>query len=90
MTNTDLALVIDTFPEAASDIRRCFLADAGFRDLCEEYSLACATFKTFEQRPDAATRPEIVEYRDLIRHLRHDIAEYLRQTDRHARGGAAT
>jgi hypothetical protein len=88
MTHKELSLVIAYFPEWAAAIRRLCLADSSFHELCADFALACLTLKGFEDRADAATRPEIAEYRDIIRELAADIETYLRRIERQAQGGA--
>ena len=89
MNRPEINLVIETFPEMASAIRRLYLASPGFRDLCAEFALARAALDGFEQRADASSRPEIAEYREIIRCLATDIADLLRRTELQSPGGVA-
>jgi hypothetical protein len=75
---TDLALIIGLFPDDARSIRRIYTADSGFRSLCDDYRLARASLARFEARPDAETREEIPEYRDIIAELETEIEQRLR------------
>lgn len=55
-------------------IRRLFLADPTFRSVCEDYRLAAEALTAFRRRPDAATRPEIEDYRRVMAELEAEIA----------------
>lgn len=90
MTTSELALVIENFPDRAMVSRRLYLADAGFRDLCEDFALAHATLQGFGRRADAASRPEIAEYREIIRDLANEIEVRLQRAERLAKGDAQT
>jgi hypothetical protein len=87
MPKSELAIILATFPDMAPTIRRLYLADAGFRDLCSDYALAQTTLDRFSQRTDANQRPEISEYRDIICDLESDIAEYLQRKKQLVQGG---
>lgn len=89
MARPELDLAIEMFPEMASAIRRAYLADPGFRELCADYALARATLKGFERRADVASRPEVAEYRDIISCLKTDIADWLRRMEVKTPGGTA-
>lgn len=89
MLKPKLELAIELLPETASAIRRAFLADSGFRELCADFSLARVTLEGFERRADAASRPEIAEYRDIICGLAADIADWLRRMEIQTPGGVA-
>lgn len=87
MSKSELATVIATFPDKASTVRRLYLADAGFRDLCGDFALAHETLDRFRQLKDAVERPEIAEYLDLISDLSTEIAGYLLPKKHPVRGG---
>jgi hypothetical protein len=88
MTKSETALVIEVFPESAAAIRRLYLSNPSFRDLCSDFTLAVKTLDGFERRIDAAQRPEIAEYQDIVHCLKTDIAEWLRRAERSTPGGA--
>jgi hypothetical protein len=85
MTNADspqaaLARVAARFPDSALLIRRLFLTDEVFRNVCEDYVLAQDILLRFENRPDARQRPEIADYVSVIADLESEIAALLRPT----------
>lgn len=77
-TRSDLAAVLERFPEAAIPIRRMFLADRGFRSICEDYALARETLARFQAMPDAPQRPEIADYLSVIAGLEGEIIAFVR------------
>ena len=84
MANADisqagLARAVARFPEAAARLRRLALTDPEFCELCEEYELAQESLARYEQRPDAAERPEIGEYCAVIAELEGEIDGFLRE-----------
>ena len=74
---TGVTRAVARFPEAAARLRRLAMADADFRELCEEYGLAQQSLAGYEARPDAAERTEIAEYRILIAELEDEISRLL-------------
>ena len=66
---SDLAHVLERFPEAANPIRRLFLADRGFRSVCEDYALARDALARFQAMPNAQQRPEVADYQTVIADL---------------------
>lgn len=77
---TDLAHVLDLFPEKSIAVRELFLRDEVFRGLCEDYALARDTLVRFEAMPDADQRPEVPDYRSIIFELEKEIADILFDT----------
>lgn len=73
----ELALVLALFPEQSLTIRKLFLRNESFRGLSEDYALARAALARFEALPDAGQRPEVPEYRAVIRELETEIAVML-------------
>ena len=65
------------FPEDAVRLRRRFLRDASFRMICEDYALALASLDRLRATPDGHNRPEVAEYRGVIRELEAEIREQL-------------
>ena len=70
----DLDQVLARFPDRAETIRRLYLANDGFRSACADHGLALAALSAFEARPDSGSRPEVAEYRQLIRDLESELA----------------
>ncbi len=70
----ELSLVLERFPGRGLVIRENFLRDESFRELCEDYALACETLVRFEALPDADQRPEVPDYRSVISELEEEIA----------------
>ena len=54
------------------------MADSDFREICEEYGLAQQTLTRFAELPNAAERPEVVEYRAVIAELEIEIDRFLK------------
>lgn len=69
--------VAERFPDRAATVRRLYLSDERFRSACEDFALSVASLRRFETRPDAALRPEIDDYRRLLRELGDELAHYL-------------
>jgi hypothetical protein len=80
----EVAQVIGLFPRAAGVILRLFLADPGFRFLCEDRALAAETLTRLQAMPDPDAKPEIAEYVAVIADLESEIMDALR------RAGAST
>jgi hypothetical protein len=74
----DLALVLGRFPQVTLLIRQRFMADQGFRGLCEDYALARETLARFRTMPNAEQRPEIAEYVAIIADLENEIIVVVR------------
>jgi len=87
MSRPAIRLVTDTYPEMASVARRQYLADQDFRDLCEDFADAQATYHGLAIQPAPASWPDVVEYRRLVNDLAEYIARYLRRVDRPPAGG---
>ena len=75
---SDLAHVLERFPEATILIRRMFLADRGFRSVCEDYALARDALARFQAMPNGQQRPEIADYLSVIADLESEIAAFVR------------
>lgn len=87
MTQDAIRLVIEVYPDMASVVRRLYLADQSFRDLCEDFASVQVTLTGLARHPDQASRPGIVEYRRLVNDLTQDIGKYLlRVADRPVKG----
>lgn len=69
--------VVAHFPDQASVVRRLYLSDEHFRAVCEDYLLCINSLTKFETRPDARSRPEIEDYRQLLQELELEMATYL-------------
>jgi hypothetical protein len=69
--------LLDRFPGRSQAICRAALRDQGFRALCDDLLLAIAALERFEQRPDAALRPEIPDYRILIAEMEAELLAHL-------------
>lgn len=69
--------VLERFPARQEQIRRLYLRDDRFRAICEDFALSVASLRWFEGRPDALLRPEIDDYRTLLRELEDEIGGYL-------------
>ncbi len=65
------------FPDHAAEIRHSALSDPTFRDICDDLAIALETLSRFEAQSDAATRPEIPEYKALILELEAEISDQL-------------
>jgi hypothetical protein len=74
VSRLDLEQALGRFPGDSVMIRRLFLADPGFRSLCEDYRLAAEALAGFRRRPDAAVRPEIGDYCRVMAELEAEIA----------------
>ena len=79
ITQTGLAQAMARFPGAAATLRRLALTDPDFREICEEYALAQESLARFVERPDAAERPEIGDYRTVIAELESEIGRFLKE-----------
>ena len=79
IAQSGLARAVARFPEAAATLQRLALTEPRFREICEEYALAQQSLAGFEARPDAAERPEIVEYRTVIAELETEIGRLLKE-----------
>ena len=69
--------VLERFPECAVLARRLYLGDERFRSICEDFALAHKSLRNFEERADADLRPEIDDYRSLIKELEEELQKYL-------------
>jgi hypothetical protein len=72
-----IAHAVARFPDAAAELRRLAIAEPEFRNLCEEYGLAHESLARFEALPDAAERPEVLDYRSIIDELEKEITCFL-------------
>jgi hypothetical protein len=79
IAQTGLAHAVARFPEAESMLRRLAVTDPDFREICEEYALARQSLARFEALPDAAERPEILDYRTMIVELEDEIHRLLKE-----------
>ncbi len=71
------AAIAARFPHAAGRVWGLADSNTDFRELCEEYGLACESLARFEAMPDAAERPEVPDYRRVIAELEGEIERYL-------------
>jgi hypothetical protein len=69
--------VIEHFPDRTELVRRLYLQDEQFRAICEDFELSITSLRGFEKRPDAHTRPEIDDYRTVLRELEDELRKYL-------------
>lgn len=69
--------LITRFPDRAPEIRNSALSDPTFRDICDDLAIAVETLSSFEARLDAATCPEISEYKTLVSELEVEAGTYL-------------
>lgn len=69
--------VIERFPERMQIVRRLYLRDEKFRAICEDFALSIQALRRFEQRPDAQFRPEVEDYRTVLRELEKELADYM-------------
>jgi hypothetical protein len=76
-----LEVVLDGFPSHRQTIISLSLSDRMFRSILEDLVLAHEALERFEARPDADLRPEIPEYRTIIRELEDDVRVYLAAGD---------
>lgn len=72
-----LNMVLENFPSHSQLILALSLSDRLFRSLLEDLLLAQESLARFEARPDADQRPEIPEYKTIIRELQDDVQAYL-------------
>jgi hypothetical protein len=72
-----LTMAIHRFPDRAELLRHLIVRDHTIRSICEDYALALATLAAFEARTDAASRPEIGEYRTVVAELENELATVL-------------
>ena len=72
--------VTTRFPELAGAARMLYLRDERFRGICQDLALALDSLRSFEQRLDAALRPEVADYRRLVCELEEEVAAYLRSS----------
>jgi hypothetical protein len=75
---SNLTHVLERFPKAGNLIRRLFLADRGFRSVCEDYALARDALARFQAMPNAQQRPEIADYVSVIAELESEIVAFVR------------
>ncbi|QIE56730.1 hypothetical protein G5B40_15590 [Pikeienuella piscinae] len=73
--------VLEHFPGQDATARRLYLRDEQFRSICEEFHMSIESLRRFEERSDAPTRPEIDDYRTLLRELGTEIRQYLAAAD---------
>lgn len=73
--------VIERFPERVQTVRLLYLRDERFRAICEDFTLAISALQRFEQRPDASLRPEVDDYRTLVRELEEELRVHLMAAD---------
>ena len=73
----DLASILVRFPEDTEQISRLVKADAAFRDICEDYTLARAVLETFERHSINWLRVEFDDYKTLIAELEKEIGNIL-------------
>ncbi len=74
---SELDWVIARFPEHAALARQLFLTHPAFRSACEDYRLACEGLATFEDLATRAPRPELCDYRTVVRELESELRAML-------------
>jgi hypothetical protein len=73
--------VAERFPDRGATVRRLYLSNEGFRAACEDFALSLASLRRFQARPDSAIRPEVDDYRTLLRELEDELSDYLIAAD---------
>ncbi len=73
----DLDCVFACFPGKEGLVRRLLLMSPVFRSTCEEYRLARTGLATFEKLAAAGPRPEVPEYRMLVKELETELARMI-------------
>jgi hypothetical protein len=69
--------VSERFPDRIGSVRRLYLRDERFRAICEDLALSISSLRRFEKRPDAHMRPEVDDYRTVLRELEIELRDYL-------------
>ena len=69
--------VMERFPDYAGLARRLYLRSEHFRFSCEEFAMSLESLRHFEARKDAGERPEIAEYRSLLREIEDELLALL-------------
>jgi hypothetical protein len=77
-----LSPVIARFPAQEALARYLFRTHPTFRSVCEDYCLAAEGLAKFEALPANAPRPEIEEYRNLMRELEAELRSLFSATRR--------
>ena len=68
---------VERLPEWTNTIRRLYLKDERFRAICEDFALSIGALRRFEDRSDAHLRPEVEDYRAMVRELEDELRSYL-------------
>jgi hypothetical protein len=69
--------VVERFPERRELVQRLYLRDDMFRSMCEDFALSVSSPRVVERRPDAHLRPEVDDYRTVLRELEEENRDYL-------------
>ncbi len=73
----DLTSALEAFPEEVALVRELFLADRSFRGACEDYRLAREGLAAFERLRPGNPRPEVEDYRRLVRELEAEMRDMI-------------
>ena len=76
-----LAMIAAQFPGSENALHTLALSRPSFLDLCEEYQLAVSSLAALTARPDAAARPEVAEYWNIIAELKTEICGWLEEAE---------
>jgi hypothetical protein len=68
---------LEAFPDHAPLVRRLFLADRSFRSACEDHRLALQGLAAFEQVRSGEPRPEVDDYRRVVRELQAEMRDMI-------------
>jgi hypothetical protein len=85
----ELETVIGRFPDRQALARYLFRTHAAFRSACEDYRLAAEGLSNFEKLAKDAPRPELSEYRTLVRELEAELLSMFHAADRASRPPAS-
>lgn len=72
-----LGRVLAMFPSREQEILQLSRRDSEFRSLAEDLWDAQESLRFFLALPDAASRPEVEEYRTIIAELEAEVRHYL-------------
>lgn len=73
LSSPELAIALEAFPDHALLVRRLFLQDPSFRSACEDYRLAREGLATFAPGRRGEHRPELDDYRRVVRELEAEM-----------------
>lgn len=74
----DLQNALEAFPEDAALVLRLFLAESGFRSVCEDYRLALEGVIAFASMKGPEPRVEVEDYRRLVGELKAEMGKAIR------------